>query len=92
MRISLNKIKETEDFLFEKMDPGSSLLFKAKLLLDPFLNADVLLQKRTYMLVRYYGRKKLKDEIEAVHSKIFNDPTLADFQQNIHELFSKQDL
>jgi hypothetical protein len=89
MRTSLNKIKQAEDFLSGKLSAGDSLVFRAKMLIDPILRLNVTMQKKTYTLIRVYGRRKIKDAAEAVHKKIFNDPERIDYHQKITELFSK---
>ena len=52
MRTSLNNIKQTEDYLSGQMSAGDSLLFKAKMLIDPSLRLSVVMQQKTYLLIR----------------------------------------
>ena len=89
MRTSLNEIKQIEDHLLRLARPEDSLLFEAKMILDNNLRHSVLLQQQTYALVRQYGRKQLKAEIEAVHQQIFNDPKQHSFVDKILSLFKK---
>jgi hypothetical protein len=89
MRTSLNKIKNTEDFLLGKLTPEDSLVFKAKLLVDPALRINTGIQHKIYELVRAYGRKQLKSEIESVHVKLFNDPEASSFRRSVYSLFKK---
>ena len=89
MRTSLNNIKQTEDYLSGQMSAGDSLLFKAKMLIDPSLRLNVVMQQKIYLLVRLYSRQKLKSEIENVHKKIFHDPAKAAFRKEIFKYFSK---
>jgi hypothetical protein len=89
MRTSLNNIKETEDFLSGALQAEETLLFKVRLLLDPALRVNVSIQQKAYSLIRLYGRKKLKAEIESVHENIFNDPTHAKYRREIDQLFNK---
>jgi hypothetical protein len=88
MRTSLNDIKQTEDFIFQKVMGLNSLLFEAKLLTDPALRMNVNLQKRIYSLVRIFHRRKLKQQMEQVHQRLFNDPRKHEFQQKIFQLFN----
>lgn len=90
MRASLNKLKETEDFITGSMKSQDMLLFRAKLLLDSLLKMNVLLQKKTYSIIKYHGRKKVMKEIEQIQQKIFSDPFRTNFQREIDQLFPKQ--
>jgi hypothetical protein len=89
MRTSLNEIELAEKFLAGKMDPAESLLFRAKMLIDPALRLNVLSLKKTYAVIRFYGRKKLKSDLQTIHNELFNDPDKHQYQQDIHLLFSK---
>ena len=90
MRTSLNDIKLIEDHLFQRFENGDSLPFEARLILDPALPANIAWQQKSYDLIRQYGRKKIKNEIEAVHQKLFSDKNEhAGFRQKILKLFSK---
>jgi hypothetical protein len=86
MRTSLNKIKETEDFIFKRMKPDDALLFKARLILDPVLRMQLALQRKVYTLIRLYGRKNLKTEIISVQENIFSTN---EFREEIDQLFLK---
>lgn len=88
MRTSLTDIKQAEAWLQGTLTPQDSLLFEARILTNPLLRANVALQKKVLALLRFYHRKKLKEELEAVHQRLFSDPAKADFQQQIHHLFT----
>lgn len=77
-----------EKYLLGKLPVGDRLLFKAKLMLDPVLRVNLLLQQKTYALVRLYGRRKMKEELEQVHQRLFRDPAKKEFQQEINNIFS----
>jgi hypothetical protein len=87
MRTSLNNIAQTEAHLLNKLQPGDALLFDARLLLDTHLQTDVSAQKQVYTLVQQYGRRRLKQEIEAVHQQLFNQPEHLSFKQKIARIF-----
>jgi len=89
MRTSLNDIRLTEQYLLKQLSPEDALLFKAKLLINPVLRLNMLFQKKVYLLVAMYHRKKLKEETQTVHQRIFEDPAKKVFQQNIYNLFNK---
>jgi hypothetical protein len=88
MRTSLNEIKQIEDHLFNEVDPQESVLFEARLILNPQFADNVKWQQQTYQLVKQYGRKKLKAELEVVHQQLFTQTEHRSFAQKIRALFS----
>jgi hypothetical protein len=89
MRTSLNEIKVLEQHLLQEAPPEDSLLFEAHMILAPELKEKVQWQQKTYQLVRAYGCKKLKAEIEAVHHQLFTETKYRGFRQKILDLFLK---
>ena len=89
MRTSLIETEQIEAYLFCLSEPGDRLVFDAKLLLNPELQAKAECQQKTYHIVRQYGRDQLKQEIEAVHQQLFIKPEHSSFRQKIMRLFSK---
>jgi hypothetical protein len=89
MRTSLNDLKQTEDFLAGKLNPQDSVLLRARLLIDPVLRMNMAIQQKIYSLITLYGRRRLKEEIEDVHLRIFKDPNRAAYREEITQLFSK---
>jgi hypothetical protein len=87
MRTSLNEIKQIDDHLFNRGAIEDALLFDALLILNPDLPYRVLWQKRAYVLVQQYSRKKLKAEIESVHRQLFDEPVHQSFRKKILSLF-----
>jgi len=87
MRTSLNDVRQTEQYLNGQLTPEEVLVFEAKLLTNPILKLNMLFQKKVYLIVAMYHRKKLKEEAEVVHQRLFNDTNKKDFQQNIYSLF-----
>ena len=83
MRTSLNEIREIEEHLLKQHSPEEDLLFQARLILYPSLKEKVLWQQKVYELVRAYGRKKLREEIEEVHQKLFSAPEHKSFREKI---------
>lgn len=89
MRTSLNEIKAIEQHLLQEAPPEDNLLFEANLILDPELKEKVQWQQKTYQLVRTYGRKQLRAEIEAVHQQLFTQARHRSFRQKVLSLFTK---
>jgi hypothetical protein len=87
MRTSLNEIKKIELFLLARLSPPESLLFEARILTNPILRMNVVLQQKIYTVVRAYHRKQLKIELKAIQRDLFSDPNKRDFQQTIRQHF-----
>ena len=90
MRTSLIETEQIEAHLLRLSEPGDALVFEARLLLEPELKDKLDWQQKTYTIVRQYGRRQLKQEIEAVHQQLFNRPEHAGFRQKIMRLFTKK--
>ncbi len=87
MRTSLNNIATIEAHLHKKQQATEALLFDARLLLDNDLQVEVTAQQQVYSLVQQYGRKQLKQEIEATHQQLFNTAKHVSFRQKIAGIF-----
>ena len=89
MMTSWNETEDIEAYILGYADTGSALLFEARMLLDPALHDKVLWQRKAYEMIGHYGRKQLKQEIEAIHQQIFTQPEHKSFAQKIWLLFYK---
>lgn len=87
MRTSLNEIQLTEEHLMQRLHGDEEFLFQAKLILNRKLAENVQFQSKSYHLVREYGRKRLKEELEAVHQKLFSEDEYRSFRQKVLSLF-----
>ena len=90
MMTSLTETKEIEAYLSGKLNDGETVVFEAKLILDQTLKDKVSWQKKTYDLIRVFGRKKLKSELEIVHQQLFTEPKHQNFREKVFQLFSKR--
>jgi TorA maturation chaperone TorD len=88
MRTSLINIAQIEAHLLNRQHPGDALLFDAKLMLDHNLQADAAAQQKVYSLVQQYGRRQLKQEIEAAYQQLFTQPEHLSFKQKIARFFN----
>ena len=86
----LNEIRDIDEYLSDKMDAPSKLLFEARTLIDPALKIQVGLQKRIYAIVKLSGRRKIRNEAERIHRQLFSDPARVSFQQEVLQLFTKK--
>ena len=89
MRTSLTDIRQTELYLQNNMRPEDRLLFEARLITNPVLRMNLLVQKKAYKLLRHYHRKKMKEDIAAVQEKLFSNPEKLVFRQGIYHVFDK---
>lgn len=87
MKTSYCEIIKTEKYLRGKMRPEDSLVFQARLLLDKDLERNTLFHRIVHRMVTLYFRKKLKREIQAAHTRLFNDPLHAGFKDEILKNF-----
>ncbi|GET31463.1 hypothetical protein PbJCM13498_03260 [Prolixibacter bellariivorans] len=90
MMTSRNNARLIEQYLHSELSPSEQLLFEARMIAYPELQSEVRLQRKVYRLVRMYHRKKLKEELEAVHQRLFNDPRKMNFRQRIERIFQPE--
>ncbi|HTD39686.1 MAG TPA: hypothetical protein VK671_03630 [Mucilaginibacter sp.] len=90
MRTSLIETEQIETHLMRQAEPGDALVFEARLLLEPEFREKMQWQQETYRMVTLYGRDQLKQEIEAVHQKLFTQPEHLSFSQKIRRLFTNR--
>jgi hypothetical protein len=90
MTTSLNETEQIEAHILGNADAGSTLLFEVKMLLEPELHNKVLWQQKAYEVIQSYGRKQLKQEIEAVHQQLFTQQAHKSFSQKIWLFFTNQ--
>lgn len=89
MRTSLNNLRLAEEYLLGKVSTGDALVFEARLIINPELQQDVDAQRLVYKLVREYGRRELKLELENVHQELFTDPKHRSFRKRVMKWFRK---
>lgn len=89
MRTSLNEIKLLESYVSRTLRQPDFLLVSARLIVDPVLKMNLSLQQKVYALVRLYGRKKLKSELDVLHQKLMDNPDKPFFRKKIEQIFPK---
>jgi hypothetical protein len=90
MRTSLIETEQIEAHLMQRSEPGDQLVFEARLLLESELYEKMQWQQEAYRMVKLYGRGQLKQEIEAVHQKLFTQKEHSSFDQKIRRLFTNR--
>lgn len=87
MMTSQNNTKLIEKYLNGRLSFADRLLFESRLAVDPVLKRDLYFQKKTHQLIKMYHREMLKEELAALHQKIFNNPDKINFRRSIYQLF-----
>jgi hypothetical protein len=90
MKTSLIETQQIEAHLLRLSSPGEALLFEAKMLLDEELAEKLQWQKNACDMVKRYGRRQLKQEIEAVQQRLFSEARHKNFSEKIRQIFSKR--
>lgn len=83
----MNEVQHIDQYLNRALSPEEHVLMEARLLIDPALHDKVLWQKRSYELIRAYGRKQIRLEIEAAHRRLFSENQFSAFRQTIKNIF-----
>lgn len=89
MQTSLNELALIEEFLLSKPGNSEKVLMQARLILQPELQESTYWQRKTYELVKHYGRQKLREEISQVDQKLFSGPEYLPFRQKIMQFFTR---
>ena len=87
MKISLFETEQIEQYLFQSMPQGETVVFEARMLLDATLKNNVSAQLLTYGIIEKYGRKILKSEIVEVQNQFFKDPLNLTLREKLIRLF-----
>ena len=89
MRTSLNELQHIEEQLQAiKKEPNRKLIWEAQLLADPKLKGKVFWQNRAYQIIRYFGRKELKYELNVIHKLLMTSSGKESFQEKVRNIFS----
>ena len=88
MKTSWNNIKELDAYLLGQLPTRDRLLMEAKLQINAELRIILHRQKLVHKLLRFYHRKKLKEEIKNIGNSLMTDPEKISFQQKISQIFN----
>lgn len=88
MTTSLIETAQIDAYLSGIVQPGDALVFEARLLLDAELSDKLQWQQKALGLVKLYGQRQLRREIEDIHRQLFTLPEHAGFKQKIKRLFT----
>ena len=90
MMTSLTETAQIDAYILGTAQPGDALVFEAKMLLAPELKEKFFWQKKATELVKQYGQKQLRQEIEDIHRQLFTLPEHAGFGNKIRRLFTRR--
>ncbi|SKB87129.1 hypothetical protein SAMN05660226_03528 [Parapedobacter luteus] len=90
MKTLLDNLQMAEDCLLGHASDEQRLLFEASLLLYPALREDVHWQRKTYHIIRAYGRQRLRHELEAMHRTLFTAPRHRAFRDKVLRIFQQR--
>lgn len=83
----MNETEQIEQYLFQRLDPEEMILMDARCLVDAQLHDNIQWQQRTYALIHYYGRQKLRKEIHQVQQRLFSESRFDQFRNKIKNIF-----
>jgi hypothetical protein len=83
----MNETQHIELYLTGALSPEDKLVMEANLLLDSELKEKLIWQDKTYSLVREYGRRALKTEIERIQTRMFSEKRFMSFRKKIAAIF-----
>jgi len=89
MKTSLDNQQLLEDCLLGQATGTQQALLQAKLLLDPELRDEVYWQRRTYAIIREYGRMQFRNELDLLHQALFAAPEHRSFRDRVLGFFRK---
>lgn len=71
MRPELERLHLIEQHLLGPATPADAVVWEARLLLDPALRAEAEAQRGLYAGIRAAGRQQLRQELDAMHERLF---------------------
>ncbi len=89
MSASLTDIHTIEQFLAGRLRPDERLVFEARMLTQPALQRNVILQQKIQAAAVAFGRHQLKQQLKAVHQNLFSHPRKRLWQQRILQYFNQ---
>ena len=89
MRASLRNIQLIEAYLNGQLSPTDRARFKRRLLLEPQLFDQVEQQKYTCQLVHQRGKQQLQQELNQLHTKLFNSKANQTWQRSVLACFKR---
>ena len=83
MRKQLHEVEQIENYLVRKTNESDSFLFEVKAFLNADLRMDINYQRAAYSCIRWFGRKKRKEQLESIFTRLTYDKTFSDELRSI---------
>jgi hypothetical protein len=83
----MNETQQLEHYVEGTLTTDERLFMEARLIVDAALQDKLGWQEKAYALIRAYGRKKLKAEIEQVQNRLFTEKKFQGFRKRIQTIF-----
>lgn len=87
MATSLSNTESIDSYLLNKLDPAERLVVEARILTDPNFARRVESQQTIHGIARYFGRRKLRRQLESIHQALRTNPMKQSFRRSITQLF-----
>jgi hypothetical protein len=87
MRTSLNEIKNIELYLHGNISVDDKRAFEARMQHNQPFSINVFLQRKLYRLLPFYKRRRIKEQAEQLHHRLFHHPEHSAFRESIFQLF-----
>ena len=91
MRKSLKEIQQIEAYEFNEMSAANREEFERALVLNSALSEQRYWQRKTYSILRYLFRKRLRSELQVIENQLFFDPKHQTFQNKIRQIFGRSE-
>lgn len=83
MKTSLNETREIDDYLHGMLSPEDATVMNARLLLNPALRLKCAAQRRLQSVVRAFGRRVMRQELQLRFDEMINNPAAASLKKKI---------
>ncbi len=87
MRTSLNEISAIEHYLNDEFNATEKRAFEERMQNHEALRLNTFLQRKIYVILPFYRRRRIKERAEQIHDHLFHHPEHTTFRNSILQLF-----
>jgi hypothetical protein len=88
MRTSLNEIRNIEKYIQCSLSVDDKRALEQRLHCDEAFRIYVFLQRKIHRLLPFYKRRRIKEQAEKVHQRLFQNAEHTAFRESIFQLFN----